>query len=225
MDLCRQSNISTFYPICTCPICTCLMITPHSIQHAFFVLQNTNHTCFWPPHLHPGAPFFPLPSAYQYPDQSSGLSLRPFLHESFSNLSLTSLNFCFQIIGMFRVNGFVCVGFPSTALLWKLWMECLSIHISSLPSACPDLAQQVHRTLYQRLWRGRGCHEAATEVRAHCASEPSLKLLLLGMLSSSSTSCAVLEDLMIFLSNSSSVYLYISHDFSPVYNDFCPYVT
>lgn len=34
-----------------------LMVTPHSIQHAFFVLQNTNHTCFWPPHLHPGALF------------------------------------------------------------------------------------------------------------------------------------------------------------------------
>lgn len=189
---------SSYYP--TCPFCPA--------EHKSYLFLTSP-----PP---PCCSFFPLPSAYQYPDHSLGLSSRSFLHESFSNVSLISLNFCFQIIGiMFRVNGFVCVGFPSTTLLRKLWMECLCIHISSLLSACPDLAQQVHRTLCQCLWRGCGCHEAATEVRALCASEPSLKLFLLGMLSSSSTSCAVLENLMIFLSNSSSASLYISHDFFP----------
>lgn len=161
---------SSYYP--TCPFCPA--------EHKSYLFLTSP-----PP---PWCSFFPLPSAYQYPDHSLGLSLRSFLHESFSHLSLTSLNFCSQIIGiMFRVNAFVCVGFPSTALLWKFWMKCLTIHISSLPSACPDLAQQVHRTLCQC------CEEDVAATRQPLKSGLFVPLslhlnLLLGMLSSSSTS-------------------------------------
>lgn len=92
-------------------------------------------------------------------------------------------------------------------------MKCLTIHISSLPSACPDLAQQVHRTLCQC------CEEDVAATRQplksglfvplslhlnSCCWECFLPLAL---------PCAVLEDLIIFLSSSSSVSLYRSHDF------------
>lgn len=145
--------------------------------------------------------FLPLPATYQTPGHPSRLCLRSFLRESFSDSSFISLNSCSQIIGtMFRVNGFMCVGFLSAALLWKLWRERSSNTSIAFPAPGPDLVQQGswHLSIAcEWMCLPQGCHW-------NQASEPSLTLLLLSRLSSSTTSCTTLDDLMIFLSNHSS---------------------
>lgn len=95
------SRDSSYYPIC--PFClaehkSCFFSTPRC---SFFCSQQTIKI---------------LTTSQVLAWELSSLSL--------SFWFLSSLNFCSQVIGtVFRVNGIVCVSFPSAALLWKLWRE------------------------------------------------------------------------------------------------------